>query len=81
MSLDQRVHELQALVDSFHPLIVMETIEEDRVRNLLQIAVRRMRIQLFEWSITQGLTRSPGGAAGPWVNEYAPRGRIKPTEF
>ncbi|MGA0197645.1 MAG: AAA family ATPase [Prochlorotrichaceae cyanobacterium] len=81
MSLDQRVHELQALVDSFHPLIVMETIEEDRVRNLLQIAVRRMRIQLFEWSITQGLTRSPGGAEGPWVNEYAPRGSIKPTAF
>ena len=81
MSLDQQVQELQALVDSFHPLIVIETSEEDRVRNLLQIAVRRMRIQLFEWSVTQGLTRSPGSADGPWVNEYAPRGSVKPAAF
>ena len=81
MSLDQRVHELQALVDSFHPLILMETTEEDRVRNLLQIAVRRMRIQLFEWSVTQGLTRSPGSTEGPWVNEYAPKGSVKPVAF
>lgn len=81
MLLDQRVQELQALVDSFHPLIVIETIEEDRVRNLLQMAVRRIGIQLFEWSITQGLTRSPGSTDGPWVNEYAPRGSVKPTAF
>lgn len=81
MALEDQVRELQAMVESFHPLILLETIEEDRVRNLLQMTARGLRLQLFEWSVTQGLSRSPGSTDGPWVNDYAPKSSIKPTPF
>ena len=56
------IHELQTLIMSFHPAIVIETVEEERVQTLLQEATQDMKMQLLEWSITQGLARSHGAA-------------------
>jgi hypothetical protein len=81
MPLAAHIYSLQTLVLSFHPLIVVETVEEERVQNLLQTAVQDMNMQLFEWSITRGLVRSPGSAENRWVDECAPPGSQKPAAF
>jgi len=57
MSLSTTVHDLRTLIRSSHPLIVIETVEEDRVLTLLQSVAAQERMPLFEWSITRGLTR------------------------
>jgi hypothetical protein len=79
--LDASTHEIQTLVMSFHPVIVIETVEEERVQSLLQAATQEMGMQLFEWSITQGLARSLGSANNRWVDECAPPGANKPAAF
>ena len=81
MTLATGIHSLQTLILSFHPVIVIETVEEERVQALLKTATQEMKSLLFEWSITQGLVRSPGSANSHWVNEYAPPGSTKPTAF
>ncbi|MCG9892304.1 MAG: AAA family ATPase [Thermosynechococcaceae cyanobacterium MS004] len=70
---------IQTLIQSFHPILVIETVEEERVQGLLQAATQAMALPMFEWSRTKGLTRSPGTFDAPWTNEYAPPGTIKPT--
>jgi hypothetical protein len=75
----QSTKEIQTLIQSFHPIIVFETVEEERVQSLLQAAVQDMSFPMFEWSRSQGLIRSPGTVDVPWANEYAPPGTIKPT--
>ena len=57
MSLATTVHDLKTLVLSYHPAVVIETVEEERVRRLLVAAAAELRTPLFEWSITQGLAR------------------------
>ncbi len=79
MSLAVTARDLQTLILSFHPVIVIETVEEERVYTLLKNATQEMDIPLFDWSLTQGLVRSPGTFDAPWVNEYAPPGTNKPA--
>jgi len=57
------IHELKTLVLSFHPLILVETVEEERVRNLTIEVSKQLDLELFEWSITQGMVRQ--GSEGP----------------
>lgn len=76
MALSNRAREIQTLVQSFHPLIVIETVEEERVQALLQEATQDMNMAMFEWSAPQGLARSPGGNS-PWSQEYAPPGTLQ----
>ena len=61
MALSTTVHDLRTLIRSCHPLIVIETVEEDRVVALLQSVAAQERMPLFEWSLTRGLTRPEEG--------------------
>jgi len=54
------VHDLQTLVLSFHSLIVVETVEEERIRSILQEVARNLTLPMYDWSVTGGLTRSLG---------------------
>ena len=60
MSLSTSIHDIKTLILSFHPVIVMETVEEDRVFSLLRATALELEMPLFEWSVTQGLVRVPG---------------------
>jgi MoxR-like ATPase len=60
MSRQTSVHDLERLVQSYHSLIVIETVEEDRVRSVLMEVAARMKAPLYEWSVTDGLTRRAG---------------------
>lgn len=61
MSLPSSVHDLRTLIRSCHPLIIIETVEEERVQTLLVSVASQERIPIFEWSITRGLTRLEDG--------------------
>ncbi len=57
MSLASSVHDIQSLILSFHPVILVETAEEQRMRTILQSVANQARLTLFEWSLTRGLTK------------------------
>jgi hypothetical protein len=75
MSLSTTVHDLKTLVQSYHPAIVVETVEEDRVRRLLVAVAADLQMPLFEWSITHGLSRL--GAGQPIYGTGDPLGVLK----
>ena len=54
------VHDLKTLILSFHPVVAIETVEEDRVVALVDAVGSELRLPVFGWSITQGLVRRPG---------------------
>src|SRR5262249_49353072 len=60
MSQHSAVHELKTLVLSFHSLLAIETVEEERVRSLLIEVATDLRQPVYEWSVTEGLRRLRG---------------------
>jgi hypothetical protein len=52
------VHDLRTLALSFHPLVVLETLEEERARKLLLAVCQDLEMPLFEWTVTRGLCRN-----------------------
>jgi hypothetical protein len=60
MSHRSSVHDLKSLVLSFHSLIAIETVEEERVRSLLIEVAGDLRQPFYEWSVTEGLQRLRG---------------------
>lgn len=42
---------------SVHPLVVIESPEEERVRSLLRAVAGQLSLPLHEWSLTRGLTK------------------------
>jgi hypothetical protein len=57
MSHRSTVADLESLVLSFHSLIVIETVEEERVRGVLAEVAGDLRLPMYEWSVTVGLSR------------------------
>lgn len=51
-------HEIRALLASRHPVIVVESVEEDRAVGLVSGAAAQLGLPVFEWSVTTGLRRS-----------------------
>ncbi|MGB3309508.1 MAG: AAA family ATPase [Nodosilinea sp.] len=74
MSFKASVQHFQTLVTSFHPVVMIDTVEEERVQGLISAACKDLQMAVFEWSIAQGLMRSPDSPANRWQNEYAPPG-------
>ena len=68
------VRHLQTLIMSFHPIIVVETVEEERIQKLINKATLDLQIPVYDWSIAQGLVRLEGNRYNRWKNEYAPPG-------
>jgi len=60
MSPQSAAHELKTLVLSFHSLLAIETVEEERVRSLLIEVSNDLRQPFWEWSVTDGLRRLRG---------------------
>ena len=64
MSHRSSVHDLKSLVLSFHSLIAIETVEEERVRSLIHEVAVDLNLPMFEWSLTNGFHRFAGAAIG-----------------
>ncbi|WP_008313081.1 AAA family ATPase [Leptolyngbya sp. PCC 6406] len=78
MSFASSVRHFQTLVLSFHGMVVIETVEEERVQTLINAAVNDLQMAVFEWSVASGLTRSQGNLHNRWSNEYTPPGIQQP---
>lgn len=78
MSFVESIRHFQTLVMSFHPVIVIETVEEERVQALINAVANDLQMAVFDWSVAQGLVRSQGNIHNRWTNEYAPPGSIRP---
>ncbi len=64
MSHRQSVHDLKGLIRSFHSLIVVETVEEERVREIVREVATDLTLSMFEWSVTTGFRRGHGLTIG-----------------
>lgn len=53
------IHDFKTLILSFHPVIAVETTEEERVETLVKAVAGRLRLPLYVWTITQGLKQYP----------------------
>ncbi|MCB1063848.1 MAG: AAA family ATPase [Verrucomicrobiae bacterium] len=54
-------HDLRLLIQSFHPIVVMESTEESRVEGLLKEVSEALLIPIFTWSAVEGLRRDDDG--------------------
>ncbi|PYT81706.1 MAG: hypothetical protein DMG40_08305 [Acidobacteria bacterium] len=61
--------ELRLLINSRHPIIAVETPEEDRVEALLADVAMDLGVGLYEWSVTTGLAKAHGA---PLYNTDSP---------
>ena len=52
--------ELRLLVNSRHPLITVETPEEERLEQMLLEVATELSVPLYEWSVTAGLAKFRG---------------------
>ncbi len=64
MSHRQSVHDLKSLIRSFHSLIAVETVEEERVFTIVREVANDLNQSLFEWSMTTGFKRGFGLTIG-----------------
>ncbi len=54
--------ELRLLINSRHPIITVETPEEERFEQMLLEVAMELSVPLFEWSVTTGLAKYHGAA-------------------
>jgi hypothetical protein len=52
--------ELRLLVNSRHPIITVETPEEERFEQLLLEVAAELGVPMYEWSVTAGLAKYAG---------------------
>ena len=62
VSASTTIHEIKTLVQSRHPVVVLETVEEERVRGIVLAVAVQLGLPVFEWSVTQGLRRASATA-------------------
>jgi SpoVK/Ycf46/Vps4 family AAA+-type ATPase len=53
------LHDLKTLVLSFHPVIAIDTVEEERVEALADAVADELSMPVFVWTVTQGLLQKP----------------------
>lgn len=63
MSSSTVVHDLKTLVLSFHPVIAVETVEEERTIRLVEDVAGELGMTVFAWSVTSGLVRNGSSQA------------------
>lgn len=54
-SINSTVHDFKVLINSCHPLVVIETSEEKRVHDLLTSTALQLNMDLEEWTSTYGI--------------------------
>ena len=52
--------ELRLVINSRHPIITVETTEEERVERLLMNVATELDVPLYTWSVTTGIARMKG---------------------
>jgi hypothetical protein len=81
MSHRDSVHDLKTLVLSFHSLVVIDSVEEDRVRSLLIEVATDLSLPFYEWSLTEGLRRLRGATIDSSEDAVAALHHIQQLDF
>jgi len=63
VALQTSIHDIKTLILSFHPAIAIDTVEEERVDQLIDAVSSDLGLPVFEWTVTRGLVRKPDGEA------------------
>ena len=71
VGLSTSVHELKNLALSFHPVVSIETREEERVDHLVEALGMELSVPVFEWTVTRGLVQWPARAPNRSTQEPA----------
>ena len=66
MGLASTIHDLKTLILSLHPVVVIETAEEERVGNLLDLIAEELELKCFDWTVTRGLARRVPDGGRRW---------------
>jgi hypothetical protein len=53
MGLSTTVHDIRTLVLSFHPVIAIDTVEEERVEELVDAVAEDLGMPVFHWTVTR----------------------------
>jgi SpoVK/Ycf46/Vps4 family AAA+-type ATPase len=67
--------DLELLVQSRQPIVIVESAEEERVEELVRGVASRLSLPLFEWRLTHGLTRL--GTTDPLYDTDKPAQALK----
>ena len=59
MALSSSIHDIRTLVLSFHPVIAIGSLEEERVETLVDAVAHELGMSVFEWTVTRGLSQKP----------------------
>ena len=59
MGLSTSIHDIRTLLLSFHPVIAIDTVEEERVEKLLDAVAEELCMPVFHWTMTRGLVQKP----------------------
>jgi len=59
MTLSSAIHDIKTLVLSFHPVIAISSLEEERVESLVDAVAQELGMPVFEWTLTRGLAQKP----------------------
>ena len=51
---------LKVLINSSTPIVIIETVEEERAVRLIRAAADDAHLPVFEWDVADGLTRAGG---------------------
>jgi hypothetical protein len=73
------VHDLKTLILSFQPVVAIDSVEDERVDSLVRAVADELRLPLFQWSTTRGLTRV-GGESYATFGTSDPLGVLKHLE-
>jgi len=73
MGLSTSIHDVRTLVLSFYPVIAIDTVEEERVEQLVDAVAEELSMPVFEWTLTRGLVQKP--------TAYANRATAGPLEL
>ena len=76
MSRRTSIDELERLLLSYHSLIAIETVEEERVRSIVREVAVRLNQSLYEWSVTTGLSRFNGATLEGTTDAFSMLQRI-----
>lgn len=68
--------ELKLLIRSRHPVVSIETADEDRALALVYRVAKDMDQPLFEWSVTTGLSRRVPTVGHMIANTQSPKGAL-----
>lgn len=66
----QDAHDLGLVIDSFVPLVVLESHDEERALELVSRVARKRDLPVYQWTVTDGLRRSGFGLQLEQGSEY-----------